>query len=128
MVPMRTVNTDANDWNGRGRGTQSEMGGAPWDFVSRVADRLSKGRKAVPMTEGLIAANVVENPGKLRRITNENEPVLNRYFEQLDVRALADRLGVEETIQSRSAEVGKSLLLAAAGAVAVKGFEYFASQ
>ena len=134
---MTAVNTTASDWEDRSLpGPAEDLGQSGsaeetiWGIVSRIADQLSQGRKAIPVTEALIAAGLVERPDRLRRITRQNEEVLNRYFEQLDVEAFARRLGGEATQPLRQEAKGAAPLLASAafGAAAVKGIEYLRRQ
>ena len=125
---MRTVETTAQDWQ---EGTHSSPGlqqsRGIEDVLSRLADQVTQGRKAIPFTEAAIAAGLVEDKTQLRQITEQNESVLNRYFEQLDMQAVADRLNVGGTIQEHGKEIGKTLALIAVGAVGVKVIDSFKS-
>jgi hypothetical protein len=98
-----------------------------WQALSEIADRLTKGEKAIPVTEALIVAGLVENPQRIRRIARENEQVLNRYFEQLDANALVSRLSVDqavtEQVKTQSSKMGKTLALIGAGGLATVLFQ-----
>jgi len=132
---MTSVNTTASDWEGRALEAAPDLGQESaeetiWGIVSRIADELSQGRKAIPVTEALIAAGLVENPDRLRQITRQNEPVLNRYFEQLDVEAFARRIGGSgaDQLQEQTSSAAPLLASAAFGAAAVKGIEFLQQQ
>ena len=125
------VHTQPEDWN---RPARRELGNAEventiWGIVSRIADRLSQDRKAVPVTEGLIAAGLVEDREEIRAVTQENEEVLDEYFETIDVEALARELQVGEqageVVAQQSASIGSKIALVVLGAATVKGIEYF---
>jgi hypothetical protein len=125
------VHTQPEDWNrpaGRELGN-AEVENTIWGIVSRIADRLSQDRKAVPVTEGLIAAGLVEDREEIRAVTQENEEVLDEYFETIDVEALARELQVGEqageVVAQQSASIGSKIALVVLGAATVKGIEYF---
>jgi hypothetical protein len=82
----------------------------------------------VPVTEGLISAGLVENPERLRKITREHEEVLDQYFEQIDVEALARQLKagdkVEQAIIGKGEKIGESLIIFGLGAAAMKSIDF----
>jgi len=122
---VKRIETTGRDW--KGEGGDLGQGDGIWGAISNIADRLSKGEKAIPVTEGLVAAGLVENPEKIRRIANENEEVLNRYFEQLDIEAFVRRLKIDERVAKKSSQIGRSLALVGAGGLATVLFNKFNS-
>jgi hypothetical protein len=70
------------------------------EFIANGLDKLSKGKKAGPISEGLIFADVVKDPAEMRLIVKNNGTVLNKYFDTIDYEKLIGS-GEAEPIKTR---------------------------
>ncbi|MEO1023459.1 MAG: hypothetical protein AAFW89_13020 [Bacteroidota bacterium] len=75
-------------------------------LLARGLDWLTKGRKSTVVTESLILSGLVEDPEKMRSISEGNKKVLDEYFELIDYEQLVRENSNELTtpVKQRVAE------------------------
>ena len=65
-----------------------------------LADRALSGKKGKAATTAIIMAGLTTNKDGLNYVYHQHAGVINRYFEFVDLQAVSDLIGLEETVAS----------------------------
>ncbi len=86
------------DFNGK-----SALNDSFLDFIASTVDKVTQGKRAVPLTEALIIAGVVKDPVALRAVTQANKDGLNQYFDLIDVQRFVTQYAphIQKTLVAR---------------------------
>jgi len=63
-----------------------------------LADRALSGRKGQAATTALVLADLTKDKRAFQQVFNRNADVINQYFEYVDLQAVSDLVGLEETV------------------------------
>jgi hypothetical protein len=65
-----------------------------------LADRALSGKKGKAATTAIIMAGLTTDKDGLNNVYHQHAGVINRYFEYVDLQAVSDLIGLEETVAS----------------------------
>jgi hypothetical protein len=71
-----------------------------------LADRALAGKKGKAATTAIIMAGLTTDKDGLNNVYRQHAGVINRYFEYVDLEAVSDLVGLEETIASSKPVAG----------------------
>ncbi|MCW9709045.1 hypothetical protein [Fodinibius salsisoli] len=63
-----------------------------------LADRALSGRKGQAATTALVLAGLTKDRRSFQGVFNRNADVINQYFEHVDLQAVSDMIGLQETV------------------------------
>jgi len=66
----------------------------------RLADRALTGKKGKAATTAIIMADLATDKDGLNSVYSQHAGVINQYFEYVDLQAVSDLVGLEETVAS----------------------------
>ena len=63
-----------------------------------LADRALSGRKGQVATTALVLADLTKDKQSFQQVFNQNANVINRYFEHVDLQAVSDMVGLQDSV------------------------------
>ncbi|WP_441000428.1 hypothetical protein [Fodinibius sp. SL11] len=63
-----------------------------------LADRALSGRKGQAATTALVLADLTKDSRSFQGVFTRNADVINQYFEHVDLQAVSDMIGLEDTV------------------------------
>lgn len=92
-----------------------------------LADRALSGRKGQAATTALILADLTKDRRSFQQVFNRNADVINQYFEHVDLQAVSDMIGLQETVaKSKPVSIIKRAGILSAGiAIGVAGLSLY---
>ena len=92
-----------------------------------LADRALSGRKGQAATTALVLADLTKDKRSFQQVFNRNAAVINRYFEYVDLQAVSDLIGLEDTVANSKpmAALKNAGILSVGIAIGVAGIKLY---
>jgi len=92
-----------------------------------LADRALSGKKGKAATTAIIMADLTTDQNGINSVYSQHAAIINRYFEYVDLQAVSDLIGLEETVvKSRPVAALKNAGMLSVGiAIGIAGFTFF---
>jgi len=92
-----------------------------------LADRALSGRKGQAATTAIVLANLTKDKRTFQQVFNRNADVINQYFEYVDLKAVSELVGLEETVaKSRPMAALKNVGMLSVGiAIGIAGLTFY---
>ena len=92
-----------------------------------LADRALSGRKGQAATTALVLADLTKDRRSFQGVFNRNADVINRYFEHVDLQAVSDMIGLQDSVaKSKPVSIIKQVSILSIGiAIGVAGLSLY---
>lgn len=92
-----------------------------------LADRALSGRKGQAATTALVLADMTKDKQSFQQVFNQNADAINRYFEHVDLQAVSDLIGLEDTVANSKpmAALKNAGILSVGIAIGVAGIKLY---
>jgi len=92
-----------------------------------LADLALSGRKGQAATMALVLADLTKDRRSFQQVFNRNADVINQYFEHVDLQAVSDMIGLQDTVaKSKPVSIIKQAGIFSVGiAIGIAGLTFY---